>query len=377
MSLREFLAQFRTWRLRLLVASVVALAFVHQLAGVQSSRFHQVLDVLPYVSILLGALWFGLWGSLTCAALTATCYTAHLVLQESGGLLDVHFHRTLNILVFLVVGAFTGFIAQRQLRTFGAQRELAERLDHSYRELREKTEQVLAVEEQVQRANRLAVLGELAAGLAHEIGNPLGGIKGAAEILAERVPPGDETARFAALLLREVDRLDGVVTRFLDGVRAPPRGDGTADLAHVLEPVLSLTEPLLEKGRLELTIDLADGVPEVDVEPQQLHQVLLNLLLNAIQATPLGGRISVATRVVNAHVECDVRDTGRGIEPADLPRLFDPFFSRRAGGIGLGLSIAQRIVAAGGGEIRVASAVGAGSTFTVRLPCTQTAGGKR
>jgi two-component system sensor histidine kinase HydH len=377
MRVRDFLSQLRSWRFVSLTAAVVALTFVHQLSGVHSSRFHQVLDVVPYVLIMLGALWYGLPGAIICAALTSTCYTLHLVIQEGGGLdggglFSVHFHRTLNIFMYLLVGVFTGILGQRQIDALRRHRAVAQQLTESYAELRAKTEELFRVEEHIQRANRLCVAGELAAGLAHEIGNPLGGIKGAAEIIADRVQRASEEGRFTSLLLAEVDRLDGVVSRFLEFVRPPSDTLEHARLSDVLDSILSLLDKTLGKQSIDLRLEIDDAeLSEVAAAPQQLYQVFLNLLLNAIQATPVGGSIGIRARSIEGGVECSVSDTGHGIAPEDLPRIFEPFFSRRPGGTGLGLAITSKIVDSCGGRIEVSSEPGHGATFRVTLPASR------
>ncbi len=377
MKFREFLTQLRSWRLLILVAIILTLTFVHQSGVVQSSPFHQILDVVPYLPIILGAVWFGLPGGITCALLTSTCYVTHLFLHEGGDLFGENFHRTLNILMFPIIGIVTGYLTQRQLETMAGYRRLAAELEESYAKLREKTEALFQNEEHLQRANRLSALGELTAGLAHEIGNPLGGIKGAAEILADGLAPADPKQRFARLLLKEVARLDEVVSRFLDCARPREEEKGTADVAEVFHSVASLCSRALRQGQLSLDTELEEDLSPVAASPHQLQQVFLNLLLNAIQATPPGGRIALGARKRGDSVECRIKDSGRGIPPENIPRLFDPFFTTRPGGTGLGLAITNRIVESFRGRISVESRPGQGAAFTVTLPLRTLTGAEK
>lgn len=370
----DFPTQLRSWRLPVLAAMILTLTFVHQAGVVEAQRFHQILNIVPYLPIILGALWFGLLGGIICALLTSVCYVTHLVIHEGGRLFDENLDRTLNILMFNVVGVVTGYLAQRQFEAIARHRKLARELEKSYAELRKKTEELFRSEEHLERASRLSALGELKAGLAHEIGNPLGGIKGAAEILADGLDPGDQKHRFARLLLQEVARLDSVVSRFLDWVRPSEASERCSDLRQVLDAVISLCQQALKSSRLELRLELEDSLPAVTGDPKELQQVFLNLLLNAIHATPPGGWISIRARRTDDGVECQVADSGCGIPPEHVPRLFDPFFTTRPGGTGLGLAITQRILQSCRGRIDVASQPGEGAMFTVTLPIGEQTG---
>lgn len=363
-----FFSQLRSWRLLVLVLVIVTLTLVHQLGIVQNSPFHQVLDILPYLPIILGALWFGLPGGVTCSLLTSICYLTHLYWHEEGEFFGENFHRTLNILMFPVIGVVAGYLTQRQLEATARHQNVAEELERSYAELHEKTEALFRNEEHLQRASRLSALGELTAGLAHEIGNPLGGIKGAAEILADGLDPADSKANFARLLLKEVARLDAVVARFLDCARPREETGGAADVEDVLQAVASLCGQAVKQGRLNLALKVDADLPSVAASPDQLQQVFLNLLLNAIQATAPGGEIVLQARCVGNEVEVSIKDSGRGISPENLKRIFTPFFTTRADGTGLGLAITHRILEGCRGRITVKSCPDRGSIFTVTLP---------
>jgi nitrogen-specific signal transduction histidine kinase len=291
---------------------IVTLTLVHQLGVVQNSPLHQVLDIVPYLPIILGAIWFGLPGGVTCSLLTSTCYLTHLYWHEGGQFYGENFPRTLNILMFPVIGVVTGYLAQRQLEAMARCRKVAEELESSYAELREKTEALFRNEEHLQRASRLSALGELTAGLAHEIGNPLGGIKGAAEILADGLVPPDPKANFARLLLKEVERLDTVVARFLDCARPRVEDGGVADVEEVLQSVTSLCGQAVKQGQLKLEVKVSADLPAVAASAHQLQQVFLNLFLNAIQATPPAGASCYKPSVTAMRSRSRSRTTGAG-----------------------------------------------------------------
>jgi two-component system, NtrC family, sensor histidine kinase HydH len=232
--------------------------------------------------------------------------------------------------------------------------------------------------ERMKERDRLAALGQMAAGLAHEIRNPLGSIKGAAQYLqpVEGQKPDASTREFLDIIVEEVDRLNKIVSQFLDYAR-PYRGEQSPlDVNDVVRKTLNLVEKERSGSKVEIAITLQEGLPPVRADAQQLRQVMLNLALNAFDAMPQGGRLQVSTSlrrstrrgVSAAFLEIRFRDDGVGIPPADLRNLFVPFFTTKEKGTGLGLAISQRIIENHGGTIEVRSQPGSGATFTILLP---------
>jgi len=236
------------------------------------------------------------------------------------------------------------------------------------------------VYERMKERDRLAALGQMAAGLAHEIRNPLGSIKGAAQYLQ----PGpsaasnrEGTSEFLDIIVEEVNRLNKIVSQFLDYAR-PYRGEQRQlEVAEVLRKTMALFAKEAEgHGKVEIATDFADRMPAVRADAEQLLQVFLNLSLNALQAMPSGGKLWIATALrrstrrgaAAAFLEVRFRDTGVGIPASDLKNLFIPFFTTKEKGTGLGLPISQRIIENHGGTIEVRSQPGEGATFTVLLP---------
>jgi two-component system, NtrC family, sensor histidine kinase HydH len=239
--------------------------------------------------------------------------------------------------------------------------------------------------ERVKERDRLAALGEMAAGLAHEIRNPLGAIKGAAQLLmtSDGAPPATsnaETAEFLQIIVEEANRLNNVVTRFLDYARAERPGREGADKVD-LNAVVRKTTQLLQKEQLkniELRMRTDEQLPQVAGDPESLLQVFLNLGQNAIQAMPDGGTLEIlTTRRRRSRLGygqfCEVRfrDTGIGIPRDRLKKLFIPFYTTKQRGTGLGLAISHRIINQHGGTIEVRSTLGQGSTFSVFLPAAE------
>jgi two-component system, NtrC family, sensor histidine kinase HydH len=242
------------------------------------------------------------------------------------------------------------------------------------------------VYERMKERDRLAALGQMAAGLAHEIRNPLGSIKGAAQFLqpghsSESHKEGgrESTREFLDIIIEEVNRLNKIVSQFLDYAR-PYRGEQRPlDVSEVLRKTLALLPKEQLEGAIEISTSFAERMPQVRADAEQLLQVFLNLSLNAIQAMPADdkpGKLLISTGLrratrrgaAAAFFEARFRDSGVGIPPGDLKNLFIPFFTTKDKGTGLGLPISQRIIENHGGTIEVRSQPGEGATFTVLLP---------
>jgi signal transduction histidine kinase len=235
--------------------------------------------------------------------------------------------------------------------------------------------------ERARERERLAAVGEMAAGLAHEIRNPLGAIKGAAQLLVgpdgKPLEPTPETADFLNIIVDEVNRLNNVVTQFLDYAR-PARVETShaeVDVNEVVRKTVQLLETYDGVAKVDLDIRLDDLMPRVSGDPEQLRQVFLNLGLNALQAMEAGGKLEILTTRrrrsrlgYGSFAEVRFRDSGVGIPRDKLKNLFIPFYTTKPRGTGLGLAISQRIVSQHGGTIEVRSSLGKGSIFSVFLP---------
>jgi two-component system sensor histidine kinase PilS (NtrC family) len=226
------------------------------------------------------------------------------------------------------------------------------------------------MEQAVARAEHLAGIGRLAANIAHEIRNPLASISGAVEML-KSLPGADmETKNLVEIAMREVDRVNTLINSFLDYAR--PRTDERQrlDLGEMASEIAKIFEQERRPERVQLELDAKPGVC-VESPAGQMQQVLWNLLRNAVDAMPTGGSIRLAVSAddgASRLARLDVSDTGVGIAKEDLDHIFEPFFSRKPGGTGLGLATTARIVDSNGGNIEVTSEPGKGTTFTIRMP---------
>ena len=228
--------------------------------------------------------------------------------------------------------------------------------------------EIKAREERLQRMDKLAALGEMAAGLAHEIRNPLASLCGAAQFLAEAdlIKPGGE--RLLQIITRESERLNRLTETFLLYAR-PEKGTGKpVAIFKEIKTIIDLISQRKGLPECKFSLDIDENL-NVVMDPDQFRQVILNIVLNARQALPQeGGHISIFAHKKKDFVEIIIRDTGKGIDQKDLPHIFDPFFTTRADGTGLGLSVVHRLINAHGGDIQVESKLGHGTSFIIHLP---------
>ena len=228
------------------------------------------------------------------------------------------------------------------------------------------------MEQRMRQADRLATVGRLSANMAHEIRNPLASISGAVEALAKDLPPDEERNRLVEIVLRESERLDHIVGSFLEYARPAPLTSIDVNLAQILDEVLLLIEHRSLPANLKIMREYAESLP-ARVDPQQMRQAIWNLCLNAVQAMPDGGEMRVGGRALAEtepeQIQIWVADSGHGIADADLPHIFEPFYSTKAGGIGLAL--VHRVLQDHRGLIEARSRPGDGTTFTLTLPAAR------
>jgi two-component system sensor histidine kinase HydH len=370
---------WRRWsRPGILVLIVLGVTAGHMTVPVTRQIPHDLFVRLYYLPIALGGAWFGLWGGLGTAGLITLIYLPHILLVDHGPLT---FGYLLEIPVFFGVGLLTGLIVDRQAQYRRGLEGQAETLARSHRDLQEQTRLLLEKEAQLHRADRLSALGQLSAGLAHEIRNPLGAIKGAVEILEEDYPAGHPKAEFYAIILKEVKRLNDVVTNFLNFARPVSMRFVPVDVREVLASLEGLVSGEARAHRVRIATNFHAGPSRVMADEALLKQAFLNIMLNALEAMPAGGDLTISTRVADPTtveiVDSDDReewleavfdDTGSGIPEEHLGRVFDPFFTTKKDGTGLGLAITYRIIENHRGIIRVTSQPGKGTTFIITLP---------
>lgn len=352
-------------RLLLLLLLVAVITSLHYLTGTEHSHNHGIYRRLYYVPIVLGGIWFLLRGGVGIALLVSVLYAPHVLFQW-GHLPSIHLEQYLEILLYNTIGFLTGFLSSKEHAQRLHSEKTAENLAVSYAKLREQADLILEIEDQLRRADRLTALGELSAGMAHEIRNPLASIRGTAEILRDAFPPENRYAEFTRILIAEVDRLNQVLEDFLNFARSgtAERNDFRPDL--VLQEVLQLSQQQAAKHQVSVSCDELP-LPAAIGDAGQFKQVFLNLVLNAFQAMAPGGQLRIACELCDDRIYLRFHDSGPGIPAEDLDRIFNPFFTTKTEGTGLGLAITYRIVQNHRGQISVRNHPEGGAEFTLVL----------
>ena len=247
--------------------------------------------------------------------------------------------------------------------------DLGRNFNHMMQQLRESREEIERLHRtQMSRAEHLATLGELATGLAHEIRNPLAGIAGVIEIIGRDLPSTSPARAVVKDIRLEIAQINRILTDLLETARPHPPQICRSNLNTTVEHAVMLARQQVLSKPIKIELQKAPGLSEVEHDSGQIHQVLLNLLLNAVQAMEGAGTVRVEIGSRGGYASVVVSDTGRGISPQHLSNIFRPFFTTKGNGTGLGLSLARRIVEEHQGRIEVSSVVGKGSKFTVLLP---------
>ena len=350
-----------------LAAAIAIISGLHYLTDPQHAVWHLVYQRLYYVPVIVGAYWYGIWGGLLTALVTSVAYVPHIHMAWSGNPAYSMSQYT-EIVMFHVAGLLVGLLASQQRRLTGRYQRAAESLEKASVELRESHGQLV-------RADRLSALGEIAAGLAHELRNPLASVKGALEIVASRVKPGTPESEFSEVGQKELARLDALLTEFLTYARPHAPELRKADLDDVMDHVAALLGPEAERAGVTIEIEREQAIREALVDPEQIQQVFFNVMLNGIQASLAGARVHVRRYHTSDGVVVEVTDEGPGIPSEHLSRIFDPFFTTKEKGTGLGLAISARIVAAHGGDISARRGSDRGTCVRIRLPLSPPGGG--
>jgi two-component system, NtrC family, sensor histidine kinase HydH len=348
------------WKLVIIGGSVLAISLGHYLTPRIHFYWHVVFQNLYYIPILLAAAWYGVRGGLPVALAVSILYLPYLVAEWTRA---PHYRtsQVVSTLLLPLFGALAGWLIDRLNREREGHRRTADELRRAYDQLR-------ATFDRLRLLDRLSTLGSLSAGMAHEIRNPLGSMSGAVEILEVSVPEGDERREFVRILKEEVRRLSSIVSRHLDLVRATRPERTPHSVIAIVQSVAALVANSAAKQGVSVRVESAEMLPEAMVDDQQLRQAVLNLVINGIQALPNGGTVVVRTDARDDRVRIIVEDNGPGLSEEVLRRVFEPFYTTKDQGSGLGLSIAFQIVSGHGGDLRAENRPEGGARFVIELP---------
>jgi two-component system, NtrC family, sensor histidine kinase HydH len=349
------------WRVGILIAWIAGVSLAHYLTPPEHFLLHNVYQRLYYIPILLAAAWFGLRGSLSAAIVCAASYAPHIVLHWAH-IAAYQANQGLELAMFGAVAVVAGVLSDRERKLRHQAEATAAERDRALKDLE-------ATVETLRQADRLATLGTLTAGIAHEIRNPLGSIGGAVEILEGDYAQSHPHREFVEIIRREIGRLNVIAGKYLDFARPQPPALRAVDLGAAVESAVGLVRRTAGRSSVEIRTRAVAGAPRAHADPVQVHQVLVNLVLNGIQSMPSGGVVEVAVRPLDAAwMEVSVRDHGAGLPDGPVERLFEPFFTTKPGGTGLGLAMSRGIAEAHGGRLLAEDALGGGAVFRLILP---------
>lgn len=322
------------------------------------------------VVIILSSFWYGLAGGLVSSIICSAIYAPDIILSDRISFeLFGHFS---EIIMFLIIGTLTGILAEKLKREKEYHRKASEKLREFLDQLRIQSERLSQIQDQLRHAERMSILGEISASIAHEIRGPVANLKGAADILMNELQLDDEAEQFLRIIIKEAERLARIADVILKSAKYVPGDIKLCDINELVASSLALTEQKAKRSGISVRFDRGD-IPAVYGDPDSLRQVFVNIIDNAIDAMRNGGILEINTSLVKSEdgrgsVEITFSDNGEGLDDESLKKIFQPFFTTKPYGTGLGLSISRRIVERHGGMISVESERGKGSVFRVKLP---------
>lgn len=351
-----------------LIIITVVIGGLHHFTPWEFVFFHDTYRRLAYFPIVLGALFFGVTGGMVMAFLSSVAFIPHLMMFSGHGF-EAYLSEFTEIFLYLSAGLLVGIITRKETLLRLKYKALSEKLEKSYDRLHKETEQLIEAEEQLALSQKMSELGRLSASLAHEIKNPLSSIRGTAEILMDDFPPDHPKHEFAEILLKETTRLNATVEDILSYSREQKGAvEATEPLASVIRRTITLLDQRLRDKSIQCVEIGADQGDSFMVAGNRLGQVFLNILLNAMDAIDVGGKIVVRVAREKEGCQIAIEDNGPGLSDGEKKKIFQPFYSNKEEGTGLGLVISRKIVGSYGGTIEVTDAPGGGAAFTVFIP---------
>ena len=349
----------------LIVALVIALAVFTWIAPPHAVVLHNVLHHLNILPFMLAGMFFGWRGALKTVLLATVLQAPSIYRHWFRMPLDAQ-DQVVELSTFGAAGVIAGLLADRERMQRKRVEDTKAELEQVYIELRQNIEQL-------KKTERLTAAGQLSASLAHEIRNPLASISGATGILSRGQASADDRAECLDILAKESQRLNKLLTNFLEFARPRlPRMQSTEPL-ELIHSVVTLAQHSAAQQHVTLEVRAEERGREIECDPEQIKQLLLNLILNAVQATGEGGLVTIRSFLTGDALCMEVSDNGCGISPAAREQIFDPFFTTRENGTGLGLAIAANIAAQHGGTLSCRpnpepGNTERGTTFRLELP---------
>jgi len=348
---------------------IIVVSLLHYSTGASHHWLHDIFRRLYYVPIILAAFSFGLRGALAASIAASLIYSPHAFTYFLEHDPAVGTEKVLEIFLYNIIAVVSGVLADKEYRE---RRNQADTVKILARTIKEKDE----MEEMLVRAGRLQALGELTAGLAHELKNPLASIMGASEAIIDEIKPDSPKQKMADVIMKELNRLQKILERFLTFARPEEYDLTEISLSDQMNDVANLMAPQALQNDVVIIREPKDDDVIAIGEKEKVVQVLMNLVLNAVQASPKGGTVrlscSYEMRGNRKFGKLTVEDQGSGVPDEIKEQIFNPFFSTKDKGSGLGLAIAARIVDQHHGFIEVKNRANGGAGFEVYLPVAKT-----
>jgi len=343
-----------------IAAMIVLLGVVTWFVPPEMVEMHNILHHLNFLPLMIAGMLFGWRGALYALLLAACIDTPSVLRHWISWPLDAQ-DQLVELSIFGVAGLIAGVLSDRER----VQRRRVEvtklELEQVYVELRDNIEQM-------KKSERLSAAGELAASLAHEIRNPLASISGAVGILKRGNASQENELECLTILEKESQRLNKLLTNFLDFARPRLPRYQRVDAGAIITSVAALARHAATLQQVEIRLEVQPDLPQIECDAEQLKQVLLNLVINAVQASDSHGAVVIRCVMFEGAIAIEVQDEGSGIPLGLEDRVFDPFFTTKEGGTGLGLAVAANIVEQHGGQLKCANNDGRGTTFHLELP---------
>jgi two-component system, NtrC family, sensor histidine kinase HydH len=350
-------------RILAVVAGIAVASALHYMTSPSLRVWHYLFQRLYYLPIIYAAIYFGWRGGLASSSASGICYIPHI---RHAWHTDPNYAmiQYAEIIVFFLVGGVTGVLSDIGRRQRMQLMASSAKLAKLNRELQDSFEQV-------KRADRLSAIGQLSANLAHEIRNPLASIDGAANLIESEQTPEPMRKDSLRIIRKEVQRLNTLLTGLLDFARPRRPEFQVVDAGRLIDPIIGLATHSAERKGITLVKRIAVPAPAFECDPEQMKQVLLNLAINAVQSMDAPGEIVISARTERGCAVISVRDRGAGIKEEDVDQIFNPFFTTKETGTGLGLSVVHQIVTQHKGTVTAARNHDGGMTFSVEIPLSQ------
>lgn len=350
----------RLWRLAQLVVVIVILGTLQYLVAPSQMHWLYILQRLYYIPVVFAGLTMGWRGGLGIALLAGVAFvigTPSIWTVSSVDVMD----QILEVCVFCLVGTLAGVLTDRQRKQEADLRATTTELRQAQQELKKNFENV-------KLAERIYGLAQLSAGLAHEIRTPLASLEGAALLVQSETQSEERRREFLDIIQKESRRLNRMLTSFLEFARPRQPDLQPVEIGDLVDSVILLVRHSGETAGFQLQKQMQPDLPKVHCDPEQLKQVLLNLVINASQAMAHSGTVLLEVQGNGASIQIDIHDQGGGIDGQNLDRIFDPFFTTKGNGTGLGLSVAYQIVSQHRGRLSVIRNSPQGVTMRLSLP---------